>query len=108
VSILKIEAYFAHVAPIYPILDDKLVSDRSVLLSPAVVDGNSPLSLLLKMLICTGAACMDDRDFQGSDIKYMRESLFSQVLSETYLIHSNFSIVNLQIMVLIVRCTTAV
>jgi hypothetical protein len=54
------------------------------------------------MLVVTGAACMNDRDVRGNDIKYLRESLFSQVLSETFLIHANFGITNLQIMVLVV------
>jgi hypothetical protein len=95
-------AYFAHVAPIYPILDEKWTSDHSELLSLATVGGNTHLSLLLRMIVCTGAACMNDRDGQGNDIKYMRESLFSQVLSEAQLIHSRFSIINVQIMVLVV------
>lgn len=45
---------------------------------------------------------MNDRDGEGNDIKHMREALFSQVLSEARLIHSNFGILNVQIMVLIV------
>jgi hypothetical protein len=46
---------------------------------------------------------MNDQDNNGDDIKRMRESLFSQVLSKAYFIHSNFGILNLQIMVLVVR-----
>jgi hypothetical protein len=103
ILLLNCVAYFTHVASIYPILDESLGLDRSALYAPATVEGNSLTSQLLRMIVCTGAACMNDRDSHGNDIKYMRESLFSQVLSEAFLIHSNFGIVNVQIMVLIVR-----
>ena len=45
---------------------------------------------------------MEGQDIRANDVKYMRESLFSRVLSEAQLIHSSFGNVNIQIMVFII------
>jgi hypothetical protein len=99
---LMVIAYFTHVAPIYPILDDKFSIERSELLAQSMKHGDSRSVLLLKLMACTGAACMNDRDIDGNNIKYIREAMFSEVIAQASMLLSSFGIINVQIMVLIV------
>jgi len=99
---LKFVAYFRPCCAELLNLDKKFNLHRLDLLSSSAVQGNSLSSLLLRMLACPGAACMEGQDIRANDVKYMRESLFSRVLSEAQLIHSSFGNVNIQIMVFII------
>lgn len=54
------------------------------------------------MLLCTGAVSMNEQDALGYDVKKMREMMFSDVVAEALLVHCNFGMTNLRIMILIV------
>src|ERR1700761_8113196 len=73
-SRLTSPAYFCYVSPIYPILDKTYTPERLESLTPDEFGRNPRLYLLLKMISCTGAACMEDRDVHGNDVKHLRES----------------------------------
>jgi hypothetical protein len=54
------------------------------------------------MMMCTGAAACHDSPSLGHDVKDLREQLFSQTISSSYLIYIKGALRNVQVLVLIV------
>jgi hypothetical protein len=60
--------------------------------------------IFLKMAACTGAVCAAGQDHDGSDINYLSESLYSQVLGHCSVIYRPaMHIRNVQVLMLMVR-----
>ena len=60
--------------------------------------------IFLKMAACTGAVCAVGQDHDGSDINYLSESLYSQVLGQCSVIYKPvMHIRHVQVLLLMVR-----
>jgi hypothetical protein len=59
--------------------------------------------MLVKLVMCTGAAAINDAINIGHDVKALREELFNQVLSSAYLVYSQVKLRTAQILLLVVR-----
>jgi hypothetical protein len=64
--------------------------------------------MLVKLLMCTGAAAINDAVNIGHDVKALRELLFNQVLSSAYLVYAQVKLRTAQILLLVVRGETRV
>jgi hypothetical protein len=58
--------------------------------------------MLVKLVMCTGAAATHDSPSLGHDIKALREALFMQVLSSAYLVYTQVKLRTSQILLLVV------
>lgn len=58
--------------------------------------------MLVKLVMCTGAASTHDAPSLGQDIKVLREALFMQVLSSAYLVYTQVRLKTSQILLLVV------
>jgi hypothetical protein len=58
--------------------------------------------MLVKLIICTGAAAVNDSVNIGHNVADLREALFNQVLSSAYLVYAQVKIRTAQILLLVV------
>lgn len=58
--------------------------------------------LMVKIMMCTAAAACHDAPTLGHDVKGLREQLFTQAISSSYLIYNQAGLRNTQVLVLIV------
>lgn len=58
--------------------------------------------LLVKIMMCTAAAACHDAPTLGHDVKGLREQLFAQAISSSYLVYNQNGLRNTQVLILVV------
>jgi hypothetical protein len=95
-------AFFANVAPLYPVLDEQIFRVQLHQYYQSLQHVDRLWLLLVKLVMCVGAASCHDSANLGHDIMRLRETLFSQVLSSAYLMYCQAKLRNAQILLLVV------
>jgi hypothetical protein len=101
-SCVNDQAYFANIAPLFPILDENRFYQQ---LHRFVEQGKPEDNLwlmLLKLMLCVGAASCCSQYTSNTSLKQLHETLFSQVVSSEYIAFDCLTLQNVQIVLLIV------
>jgi hypothetical protein len=96
------EAYFENIAPLFPILDEHHFYQQFHRFFEQTEFTDNLWLMLLKLMLCVGAASCDGAYTSGSDLKQLHETLFSQVVSSEYIAFDCLTLQNVQIVLLIV------
>jgi hypothetical protein len=59
--------------------------------------------ILAKIIICAGAASLPEQEQEGSDIKRLRDTLYSEVLSAVHITYMSMRVSSLQVLFITVR-----
>lgn len=95
-------AFFDHVGPIYPIIDQTEFRAELHQYYQSLVNTDRLWLLQAKLMMCVGAVAVRDQTDLPQDIKELRETIFNQVMSTAYLIYCHGKARNIQILILIV------